>query len=291
MLIAFATGIATLACNGCVSEGAAYDMAVTPAAERSLGMTLAMPGHLGNGPINAPMVDAASMGVSAADAGQAGIIASLSGPGSPLTVVAAGGASQNAAFSLTGGGAADLPVAQSNFAWGSSPALSRVAAELATSRYGQPQEVVRDMSLGLSIAAPSERTGLGFDVSLEPRLAIRDEGDLSAQRFGGEVRFGQSLSGIGRKDGQPEGWYLFVGADGEALVWDNSRAMPSLNDVLDVQLTDQVTVGDLQAGLSIQRAGGELSLSYIRREVKFDDRNRSLKDTEDFAGITFTMRR
>lgn len=56
-------------------------------------------------------------------------------------------------------------------------------------------------------------------------------------------------------------------------------------------MTDQVTVGDLQAGLSIQRAGGELSLSYIRREMKFSDRNRSLSDTEDFAGITFTMRR
>lgn len=290
MLIAFATGIATLACSGCVSEGAYFDGVSTPAAERSLGMTLAMPGLLGNGPINAPSADAASMGVSAADADQAGIIASLTSPGSPLTVVAVSGTGPSAAFSLTGGGAAGEPVTQSNFAWGSSPALSRVAAELAASRYGQPQEIVRDMSLGLSIAAPSERTGLAFDVSVEPRIAIRDEGDLSAQRFGGEVRFGQSL-GIGRKDGEPQGWYFFVGADGEALVWDNSRAMPSLNDMFDVQLTDQVTVGDLQAGLSIQRAGGEFSLSYIRREVKFDDRNRSLKDTEDFAGVTFTMRR
>ncbi|MFN4023782.1 MAG: hypothetical protein ACK4MQ_03030 [Hyphomonas sp.] len=290
MLIAFATGIATLACNGCVSGEAAYDAAVTPAAERSLGMTLAVPGHLGSGPINAPMVDAASMGVSAADASQAGVIAHLTSPGSPLTVVAVSGPNPNAAFSLTGGGVAGEPVSQSNFAWGSSPALSRVAAELATSRYGQPQEIARDMSLGLSIAAPSERTGLGFDVSVEPRLAIRDEGDLSAQRFGGEVRFGQSL-GLGRKDGEPEGWYFFVGADGEALVWDNTRAIPSIGDMFDVQLTDQITVGDLQAGLSIQRAGGEFSLSYIRREVKFDDRNRSLKDTEDFAGVTFTMRR
>ena len=59
----------------------------------------------------------------------------------------------------------------------------------------------------------------------------------------------------------------------------------------DMQMTDQLTVGDLQAGFSIQRAGGELSLSYIRREVAFSDRNKSLSDTEDFAGITFTMRR
>jgi len=56
-------------------------------------------------------------------------------------------------------------------------------------------------------------------------------------------------------------------------------------------LTDQVTVGDLQAGISIQRSGGQLSLSYIRREVKYQDRNGSFSENEDFAGVSFTMRR
>ena len=58
-----------------------------------------------------------------------------------------------------------------------------------------------------------------------------------------------------------------------------------------MSLTDQVTVGDLQAGVSVQRSGGELSLSYIRREVKYSDRNVSISETEDFAGVSFTMRR
>jgi hypothetical protein len=146
------------------------------------------------------------------------------------------------------------------------------------------------VAVGLSIDAPADRTGLGFDVSVMPRYAVRSEGDLQTRRVGGEVRLGQSLelSGNGKT---PEGWYFFVGADGEALVWDNSDRMPSIGDIMDVQRTDQVTVGDLQAGFSIQRGPGQLSFSYIRREVKFDDRNRSLKDTEDFAGVTFTMRR
>jgi hypothetical protein len=194
------------------------------------------------------------------------------------------------AFSLTGSGVPGTSVVDANLGWSGSPALARVAAQLSTRRAGQPVEVTQDMSIGVSIAAPADQTGLAFDVGLAPRMAIRDQGDLSSQRFGGEVRLGQGLN-IVNQSGQPEGWYLFVGADGEALVWDNDAGMPSIGDVLDVQMTDQITVGDLQAGFSIQRAGGELSLSYIRREMKFSDRNRSLSDTEDFAGVTFTMRR
>ena len=92
------------------------------------------------------------------------------------------------------------------------------------------------------------------------------------------------------RNGQPQGWYVFAGADGEALVWDADANgfRPSLGDM---SLTDQVTVGDLQAGVSVQRGGGELSLSYIRREVKYSDRNVSISETEDFAGVSFTMRR
>lgn len=287
MMIALATSIASLACHGCVSSDTYYDGVSTPAAERSLGMTLAVPGPMGNGALNQPSGDVTA---SMAGAAPGTLVTHLTAPEAPISVSAITGPQPaNAAFSLTGAGAPGTPLSQTNFAWNGSPALARVAAELATRRYGQPQEVTRDMALGVSIGAPSEQTGLGFDVSLAPRLSIRDEGDLRTQRFGGEVRLGQSLEKIGR-GGQPEGWYLFVGADGEALVWDND-GMPNFGDVFDVQLTDQVTVGDLQAGISVQRGGGELSFSYIRREMKFSDRNQSLKDTEDFAGITFTMRR
>lgn len=284
MIIAFATGLATLACQGCVSGEAMSDVRYEAAAEPSLGMTLAMPGLIGNGAMNGPSAE--SSAALAASAGKVAI--ALTGPEQPFSVMAVSGPPP--AFSLTGSGATGVQVVDANLGWSNSPALARVAAELSMRRAGQPVEVVQDMSIGISIAAPAASTGLGFDVGLAPRVAIRDEGDLTSQRFGGEVRFGQGLNLV-NNDGQPEGWYLFVGADGEALVWDNNAGTPSLSDVFDVQMTDQVTVGDLQAGFSIQRAGGELSLSYIRREMKFDDRNRSLSDTEDFAGITFTMRR
>ncbi|MFN3314363.1 MAG: hypothetical protein ACK46Q_12980 [Hyphomonas sp.] len=285
MMIATATSLAAMMCNGCISNDAASYTSYSTPAPASDGVAMAMPGYFGHGPLNTPSTTiAATMGID----GPAEAVQLYGTPNSQVTVQTA--PVPRSAFSLTGTGYEGGSISQNNFAWGSSHALSAVAAEIATARYGQPVEASRDMSLGLSIDAPSDRTGLGFDVSVVPRYAVRDEGDLSTQRLGGEVRFGQSLGLVG-EGGTPEGWYFFVGADGEALVWDNSRSMPSLGDLFDMQMTDQVTVGDLQAGFSIQRGPGQLSLSYIRREVKFDDRNRSLKDSEDFAGITFTMRR
>lgn len=285
MVFALATSLATLACQGCVSSGAEGYAYSEPAAAPSLGIQLAVPGAFGDGALNAPTGSAFANAPLAAVPVPAKSI-ELTGPDARVTVSA--GHSVPSAFSLTGAGLVGTPVSDTGFAWSSSPALSRVAAEMAVSSYGQPMPEYNDLSLGLAIAADSSRTGLAFDVGVAPRMAIRDGGDLKAQRFGGEVRFGQGLI---KEGGSPEGWYVFIGADGEALVWDTDFSRPGLDAIGDMQLTDQLTVGDLQAGLSIQRAGGELSLSYIRREIEFSDRNRTLKDTEDFAGITFTMRR
>jgi len=59
-----------------------------------------------------------------------------------------------------------------------------------------------------------------------------------------------------------------------------------------VALRDQVTVGDLQAGVSVQRGPGQLSLSYIRREVSYHERGmRGASENEDFAGVSFTLKR
>ncbi|MEO1568397.1 MAG: hypothetical protein AAFR94_04155, partial [Pseudomonadota bacterium] len=56
-------------------------------------------------------------------------------------------------------------------------------------------------------------------------------------------------------------------------------------------LRDKVTVGDVQAGVALHRGLGELSLSYIHREIEWSDRNGGASTNEDFAGISFTMRR
>lgn len=285
MVFALATSLATLACQGCVSSGAEGYMYSEPAAAPSLGMQLAMPGTFGDGALNAP-TESSFAGSPLATISLPPQSIQLTGPDARVSVSAE--SAQPSAFSLTGAGFPGTNIESTSFAWGGNTVMSRVAAEMAASNYGQPAPEYNDLTLGLAIAADSARTGLAFDVGLAPRVAIRDGGDIKAQRFGGEVRFGQGLI---KEGGSPEGWYVFVGADGEALVWDTDLSRIGLDALGDMQLTDQLTVGDLQAGISIQRGGGELSFSYIRREMEFSDRNRTLKDTEDFAGITFTMRR
>lgn len=286
MVFAIATSLMTLACQGCVSGAAGADYYSEPAAQPSLGMTLAMPGPFGDGALNAPtgssVVGEALPAIAPTVPG-----IRLTAPQSDVSVFAT--APAPSAFSLTGSGLSGVPQSSTSFGWSASPVLSSVAADMATARYGQPAPEYNDMSFGLELTAPSGQTGLGFDVGVAPRVAIRDSGDLSTQRLGGELRFGQ---GLGLDSGKaPQGWYVFVGADGEALVWDADVSRLGMSSFSDMSMTDQLTVGDLQAGVSIQRAGGELSFSYIRREIEFSDRNKSLSDTEDFAGITFTMRR
>lgn len=287
MAFAIATSLVTLVCQGCVSSGAADYAYSEPASEPSQGMTLAMPGSFGSGALNTP-TGAALNGadLSVPPAAASGIL--LSAPNGDVTVIAT--APAPSPFGLTGSGLTGLPQTDLSFGWNASPALVSVAADLATARYGQPDPEYRDVSFGLSLAATSLQTGLAFDVGLAPRVAMRKSGDVKVRSVGGEVRFGKGLDLL-ESGAAPEGWYVFVGADGEALVWDTDMARLGMNTLTDMQITDQLTVGDLQAGISIQRAGGELSFSYIRREMEFSDRNRSLSDTEDFAGISFTMRR
>lgn len=291
MLIVITSSLASIACHGCVSGSQAYT--ATTAAPQSEAMILAVPGLMGDGALNQPSAGVLGLG-------QASVAASATpGPRTAFQSVISSGEETRITFALTDGespfgltGNASQPGPFDNQAlnWMGGDALSLVAANVAAARHGRTTEVSKDISVGLDISASSAATGLAFDVGLAPRFGVRDEGDLSSQRLGGEVRFGQGLTSLVESNGQPEGWYVFIGADGEALVWDadTSRLASSMGELM---LTDQVTVGDMQAGVSIQRGGGELSLSYIRREIKFDDRNRSMSDTEDFAGLTFTMRR
>ncbi len=287
MLIAITSSLASLACHGCVSGGQSHGVA--KAAPQSEAMRMAVPGHLNGGALNAPSTGVLTLGKVTVIAAPRALFQRTIAAGSEphLSIALTDGA---APFGLTGNPNQSAQFDSQALNWTSSDALSVVAANVSAARYGRPVETSKHVSIGLDLAASSAKTGLGFDVGLAPRLGVRDEGDLSSQRLGGEVRIGQGLSSLIDEAGKPEGWYVFVGADGEALVWDadTNRLAGSMSDLM---VTDQVTVGDLQAGISVQRSGGELSLSYIRREITFDDRNRSMSDTEDFAGLTFTMRR
>lgn len=163
-------------------------------------------------------------------------------------------------------------------------AATRVSASLSPVPREQKQ-----LSAELSFSAPSAQTGFGFDVGIAPRLEIVRDGQYASRRFGGEVRIGQNFDKRGQ-EGPASAWYLFAGADGEALVWEPDQAGGSVTGG-EMALRDKITVGDIQAGVSIQRGKGQLSFSYIYREVEYHERNMSARENEDFAGVTFTLKR
>lgn len=141
-----------------------------------------------------------------------------------------------------------------------------------------------------SFSAPSQATGLAFDIGLVPSLSYAEEGDFQTRRIGAEVRLGQDIDQRGNDAGLPS-WYFFAGADGEAIIFNNSSASGGLGLVNGLQLRDQVTVGDIQAGLNIRRYGTNFAFNYIRREVEYELNGDMLQRNEGFGGITLTWKR
>ena len=170
----------------------------------------------------------------------------------------------------------------------SSTIMTDLAANRAEASFSPVPREQKQIMAELALSAPSSQTGLGFDVGIAPRVAITRDGQFASRRFGGEVRIGQNFDKRGEAD--PEsGWYLFAGADGEALVWEPDQSGGV--SAGDMALRDKVTVGDIQAGVSIQRGLGQISFSYIRREVEYHERNMGASENEDFAGVSFTIKR
>ncbi|WP_371309115.1 hypothetical protein [Hyphomonas sp.] len=283
MVLVAASTLITMACQGCVATP--HEQAVSgPAVPPTVGMLLAAPstsGHVADArvdEISVHIVDAVPTRFSGTPVGLGSEMVARAFAGTP------------ADFSA-GPMIATAPIDTPELTWSGTSALTAVAAERTRAAAIRPgaSRVEKDIAAEIAFSAPREKTGLDFEVGIAPRIAVREDGEILTQRYGGEVRIGRDFDLLD-SDGQPQGWYIFAGADGEALVWDADRNgfNPQLGDMA---LTDQVTVGDMQAGISIQRGGGQLSLSYIRREVKYQDRNGSVSENEDFAGVSFTMRR
>ncbi len=281
MVFALTSAVMTMACHGCVGMSPHGQVRSEPAVPPSLGMQMAAPAGFAGA---AARPEPASISVHVVDSTPTRFTGVSTGQASPAFSALL--TEQPAEFDV---GGTTFSADNTRIDWTGSDALVAVAAERSRAALTRTGSAEKNIAAEIAIAAPKEVTGLSFDLGVAPRIAVSDEGEIRTRRVGGEVRIGQDLNLLNR-DGQPQGWYFFAGADGEALIWDadESGFRPSLGDMA---LTDQVTVGDLQAGVSIQRGGGELSLSYIRREVKYSDRNMSVSETEDFAGISFTMRR
>lgn len=187
----------------------------------------------------------------------------------------------------------------------------RVGTQFGPSNFARPQAAARFRALDLSTPQPlrgqrgetlsaelafgatAAETGLALDFEVAPRAQIEtNRGGNNTTRTGGEVRIGQGLTdrdlrGTGAKT---PSWYFFVGAENEALVWN----LADEQSVSGVSLHDQVTVGDLQAGVAWSTwAGSQMSLGLVEREMSYSDANgdNDIKLREQFAAFSFTLRR
>lgn len=143
----------------------------------------------------------------------------------------------------------------------------------------------------VSFAAPSETTGLGFDLSFTPRASIgQDRAGNNVMSTGAELKMGLNLADrdLRGSNAAAPSWYFFVGADNEALVWNfaDQRAMGGAS------LRDQATVGDLQTGIAMSTgAGAQLSLGLVERKLEFNDigGDQDVNKRERFAALSFTL--
>jgi len=127
----------------------------------------------------------------------------------------------------------------------------------------------------------------GLDVGFAQRTSLESSASGERVARGAEVRIGRRLRGVVAEFEQPTwdrpSWYFFAASDGQALTWTPATA----NGARDVRLQDRVTIGDMQAGITIQASGLQASLTYLEREVS----NAQRTDKQSFAGLAITLRR
>jgi len=130
----------------------------------------------------------------------------------------------------------------------------------------------------------------GIDIELEPRANLRFSDEDSSALVGAIVRIGDDL----REDGKVKKntWYLFAGADAEAMTYAPGSTRNLTSGELGLQ--DRVIVGDAQAGIGYRLGSADVSLGYYHREVSSIEDNNPNNDfniSEDAAAISFTWRR
>ncbi|MEL6955222.1 MAG: hypothetical protein AAFO88_01145 [Pseudomonadota bacterium] len=172
--------------------------------------------------------------------------------------------------------------------WSGNEAVQTFQGSMSAARLIRPVVEDKIFAAEFAFGAPREETGLAFDLNLVPSVSYQEEGEFETRRVGAEIRLGRDFDQRGTQ-AVADSWYVFAGTEGEALVWEAGEYGFS-NVAGAMALRDQVTVGDMQAGVSIQRGRGQLSLSYIRREVEWRDRNGGASTNEDFAGVSFTLK-
>lgn len=131
----------------------------------------------------------------------------------------------------------------------------------------------------LSIAG----AGAGLDLDVEPRARLLTGGDVSGAGAGALVRLGQNFSEP-RRRWQIPGWYVFAGADAQALTWKIDRRMGP-EDAL--RFEEKMMVGDAQAGVAFRVGLADIAFGFVHREISHKEATRQ----EQFGGVTIVVNR
>lgn len=145
------------------------------------------------------------------------------------------------------------------------------------------------LDLGYSKSLTTKLDGK-LDIQLTPRASVSFNDESSSAVVGALVRIGDDL----REDSdlKPNTWYMFAGADAEAVTYapGSVRRIASGN----FHLQDRIIVGDAQAGVGYRIGDADLSLGYFRREVTSFGReinSGGISFKEDAAALSFTWRK
>ncbi len=159
---------------------------------------------------------------------------------------------------------------------------------------GEPSLAPQD-GFEFALTANGGAFGSPLDLSIAQRgnFNADEAGDVSRQGSGSELRVGQGLAergDSGSAGADTPTWYVFAASDDEALTWNPGTRNAFGGSGSSFSLQDRVEIGDMQAGVTYEHRGIQASLAYVQRDVTAYVGVQSISRSENFAGLTLTMK-
>jgi hypothetical protein len=135
-------------------------------------------------------------------------------------------------------------------------------------------------------------SALDLEFSQRASVGFNSGGDLERRSQGREVRLGRRLGnrlqnalGIGewtggRANWDNPTWYFFASSDDTTISFRDGR----------VRTQDEVDVGDVQVGITMERGPLQASIAYIERETNLQTWRKNYKFDQAFTGVSVRWR-
>ncbi len=137
---------------------------------------------------------------------------------------------------------------------------------------------------GFAFSSEGQNDESDIGVYLSPALAECLDGACTLRGVKGEIRVGELKES---EDGK-NSWYMYAAADGTRVVWDE-RPSGILDLQNSVDVSDSLTMGDLEAGILLSRGTADLSLNYVHRRSKFSTWDDKVVDNADYIGVKISF--